>query len=405
MSVQERFLINPYRCLDDLRFQRYLKEVEILREGRVDPSRWAIKPTARIPVNSTMVALIKLLEKAPTYVHPYDSLAKRIHGSDSDDDIATLTLLGKKSRKERMLVDPESLYRVDGLGFGLAIEQCRMSKESLAMIYSLWHYKGRFLRDTSVAKEVYGAEVLNTLISLRNSLDNNFLKDAKVKIEYANFYGKGYYRLPNESPTPESINLPSSRLPRYLEFPYQKWLMQAGVIVPSETAPEYMRDLPLKSNKHLSDNEQKIINLLLRYPGYVIPYRLMTRALFKGTIPNDWRDVVSDISESLKKKVLFEGDIYVMNDVGWAVGVKEVKLSKTPVMLLRELWGNYDQFTTTQSMAKRIYGSNEQKYVRRIASIIGPVKDHFENGDWVVGTGGRAQEGAYIITDRDRLVA
>lgn len=282
--MQPREIINPYRCLDDLKFQDDLVDFGIIRRGSLDPSRWGFSSSYRIISNSPTVKVVEILSHAPGYVSPYDRLAERVYGNSNRANVVALQSLFKQKRREASLKNPDSVLVVPELGLGLGVESFTMSPEALACMYSLWRHKGKFVNVEGVASEVHGSKSRTArlaLIRTKGVLNNNYLRGSDARIEVVNFSGQNYYRLNYWEQSLPEIKLRARGFRPHLSLEFQNWLAgEPNIIEMDKNIPANIDALEVNAGSALSEPERKVLHGLFGKIKRIVPYEPLIKAAF-----------------------------------------------------------------------------------------------------------------------------
>lgn len=392
MISETRQAINPMRALEDPVFQEDLESLRIKTLGELDPDRWRLRPT-RFKGVTNSAQLIEFLGQQPGKAVPLDSLTKCIYGTDSPDNRKLLAATVTEVRNK--LEDPTVLKRIPEVGIGLGIERFKVTPHTLALLYRAWQNIGSFVSIEEFSKAVYGDTDKRSLLDTRRharSLANWCIPESSAQLDGAYIGDRHYLRLIDKKSAKKYRNkghyLEYPDFPKHLQPALQNWLINY-LRVP-EIAGDDQLALSVRpqnwarERSTFTPEEQKIAELLARFPYHVIPNEMMAKVVLKEPLPEDWVGQMNIRASVMRTKLRPGISIYRHEDIGWSIGVSDVGVSRLELIALSELWENYQNGVKVGDLAKRLYGRSEDSDQDNARAIVDKLKKDTEDTNYKI---------------------
>jgi hypothetical protein len=393
MAIETRQALNPFRCIEDLEFQKELVELGVIVQGDLNSDRWALKPT-RLSTMNNYKKLVAYLAEMPGFVRPNDCITTGMFDEDSPRNRNRLKTLVTDTTKK--IADPTSIYRVWEVGVGLGIERFNIAPLALSLLYRTYQSLGNFVSVDEVSCAVFGNNsennLHNTYLKAR-ILATKYLNGTNAQLENAYIGDRRFLRLSDRRFLPKYMNKKNYAeypdFPKHLQPAFQNWLINYLRLPRKADDDQLALKLPpekwTKEGSAFNPYEQKMAEMLCRFPRYVISAEKMAEYVLGKPLSEDWADLMHSYATGLRKKVKPNINIYCLERVGWSIGISNIGLTEFELISLSELWEHFNNGVSGKQLAKRLYGSSGGRNVEKARLVVDVLKDDLEVTDYSIG--------------------
>lgn len=389
--MPERF-VKP-SPLSNPQFQKFLiDQGSMVLVDDLESKEWVLRSSSRKSVKRE--ALWSRLTSNPGCIVPAAEIIQETKLLRRRNPLKAAYDLGYETR--RFMDDPDSFF-VAFCGQGLGVKSLYpVQEDMLDRMYPLWQSINKFVSAKVLSERVVGISDHQTVMAVVGKFNELIEKVSfnSAKIESGEFNNKKFYRLKLLNQEPEEQGLKSSKEPRapflgIYQREYQDWLGKVKIL----NYIEGFRKIELKEGENLTANEKKIVNLLMRYTGYMVPKEKIVEMYYKEE-PEDWERRLRANLVVIRQKCVNPEAVFTSRGSGWGVGIESLKLPVSALRPLYCLWQNQDEFVQVGDRPDNpTFSRHALAYLQKLLSTT----------PHIVGSKD-GQPGLHILINRDNLV-
>lgn len=262
---------------------------------------------------------------------------------------------------EDRLKDPSQLLKVRGVGWSFGTDKFLLNLNNLPIVYRLWQDLGDFVSVGELARVRHGTDDFTA----RRDIVNNIMSKLRVKVLpntdavishsgslSRHFLETGvlYFRLDERSQNVKPArDKPDVEFPDHLKLHFQDWLASKGVQLLIR-----MRLDSMLGTDDLTKTEAKLLSVLQRFRGYVVPQNTLGQEVY-GDLADS--DKVREHIRGLRGKGV---EIYTARGIGWGLGVTDLNITNYQLMVLNALWRKRRvDFVSISKLCREVYGTDQ----------------------------------------------
>lgn len=358
-------------------FQDWLTKVGLMKRSQVENPNLDCFTQ---PLTFSESELWNKMREEYGYVIPRDHLLKFLGGRQTG-----ITLKNKMGDIRRKLVEPESLYVVPNLGYGVGMQDFTLAPVVTYVTKCLYDRLGEWVPEDEFIRSItrdHNVRVPNyaQLREFRKKTQNRYFKGTGASLEFSGFYLA--YRLTERTNfmrstglyTLEEMNKPSElsegirRVEDCLaDEDFQQWMKKMSIIhkldIPMEDA---FRVLP---GKFLSGAQRDFCELVSEFYGSVVNKRNVARILY-GSDKVEAVGALTDSIDQLKGKLSYPQVLLQQREKLLGIGIEKFILTPRAIVLCYTLWRNKGMWVEIDDIADSLYGIERDQGEVAVASLV-----------------------------------
>lgn len=359
----EQYRLSPYACVRDRSFVDWLVTVNLAHRPKWYTPAVLTRELPMPSQPSSAVILKDIILKA-NYVATRADIAHNLYRQADEKTMHNVTVLCNWLLQDPTLA--KLITHIPGIGWSLGLTDFKLPAVYIPFIYNLRRNSGHFKTLADHAEEVLGVADKRSIKRLRGQvrhLNGCYLEETPLEVQTKHFPDPNLVRLTVKGKKQEyKVEIPT-------EFSYplskelQDYIAEKSSILLQRR--EKGTGLKFKKGVQLTGVEQKIIDVLRKHSGYVVPYDFLYRSVYPKSPDYDHRRLTYHLAH-IRAKVSSPEAIKVKPDLGVGVGFHSINLLPKGFRLLAEAYNsgleNIDKLIRSlEAEAKKIQSRKAHK--------------------------------------------
>lgn len=323
-------------------------------------------------------------------VSNYD-LGSDLYHSHKPEAQTSVTALASMVKQKNVF--REQLFLAPGLAYALGVEDFQLGSADMILLYSLFKNVNQPVDEAALAETIYGhserSAIRSLLLSARKFRTFTGFNEEYFMERVLPGDGTAYYKL-NEREGLELVSKEANRRKgNVFEPSFQDLLVEMKYIIPmslmSHNLPNYLRvNFPIK---------KKVYDLLSEKPTKIIPLDIFHQKVYGDNIPLTHTSSLNNIMREINQDVDLQGMIKRFPDLGYAMGIRSIRLSPNEWRLFHRLWINSNYTVSYEDLSKDLVGESTDEAIRSLSRIVSPLRQKLKKNNLLIGLAENLSDG------------